>query len=512
MKVQSLLQYQLDATRTRMVRQMEKISLSPWMTVSLILLAGLALTAVNNFRALTTYFWDEDDLVYVSLGYSNDVPDYLFSSWVQNFPRPVTHLYSWMIALFSGISVWPYFLANMLLHTISAYLLYVIVRKLFDSGFMAITAGLFFLICPCTADSFYWYAAGATTFLSTALLLGSINLFLEAKRPDSTYHRKTLAFSVFLGLLAFGAKEATVILPLLIILMACITGTRAGKALKLAIPFLVLSLLFGLYVLSVQLDNPESGNLTRYGLSMQCVRNLVHFVTYPLVGSLPFRNGVYTLPKLIIYPALWTLSYLLGSSKTKKVVSAGLFFVLISSLPYLPWKEGTGFFPEVCDIPTRYFYLPMAGAAIVVSGFLQMLREKTGWKMAYTVACAFLLTTAITGRSLTGERATFMLHTAATRSTLQQLLLNSWDGNGALYVGYFGFHPSTIASYNALYFNGNLIMYNGVPQGVPPGTQMITGPVMTPVLSEFDGIRWSVGERFPSCVSNIETARVLTER
>ncbi len=498
-----------------MVWQMEKFSLSPWMTVSLILLAGLALTAVNNSRALTTYFWDEDDLVYVSLGYSNDVPDYLFSSeaLVQSFPRPVTHLYSWMIALFSGTSVWPYFLANMLLHTISAYLLYVIVRKLFGSGFMAVTAGLFFLICPCTADSFYWYAAGATTFLSTALLLGSLNLFLEAKRPDSTFHRKTLAFSVFLGLLALGAKEAAVILPLLIILMACITGTRAVKALKQAIPFLAISLLFGIYVILVQLDSPMGGNFSKYALSMQCLRNLLHFVTYPLVGSLPFSNGVYTLPKLIIYPSLWILSYLLGSAKTKKAVSAGLFLVIISSLPYLPWKMGfTEFFPEVCDIETRYFYLPMAGAAIVVSGFLQMLREKTGRKTAFTVACAFLLTTAITGRSLTGERAAPMLQTAATRGNLQQLLLNSWDGNGALYVGYFGFHPSTIASYNALYFKGNLIVYDGVPQGIPAGTQMFTGPVMTPVLSEFDGIRWSLVERFPSCVGNIETSRDLTER
>lgn len=494
---------------------MVKISLSPWIKVCLLLLAGLAFTALNNSRALTTYFWDEDDLVYVSMGYSNFVPDYLFSSesLVQYFPRPVTHLYSWMIAFFAGTTVWPYFLANMLLHTISAYLLYRIVRKLFDSGFMAVTAGVFFLISPSTADSFYWYAAGATTFLSTALLLGSLSLFLDAKRQDSTLKPRTLALSVFMGLLAIGAKEAAVILPLLIILMASITGTGTGKALKQAIPFLVISLLFGLYVVLVQLDNPRGGNFSRYALSMLCLRNLVHFVTYPLAGSLPFRNGVYTLLKLIIYPSLWILSYLLGSAKTKKAISAGLFLLIISSLPYLPWKTGfTEFFPEVCDIETRYFYLPMAGAAIIVSGFLQMLREKIGRKTAYTVACVFLLTLAITGRSLTEERAAPMLQRAATRSNLQQLFLNNWDGNGPLYVGYFGFNHSTISSYNALYFHGNLIMYDGVPRGVLRGTQMFTGPVTSPVLSEFNGISWSVVERFPSCVGNIETAGDLTER
>lgn len=494
---------------------MGKKSLSPWMSVSLILLAGLAFTAVNNIKALTTYFWDEDDLVYVSLGYGNDVPDYLFSteSLVQYFPRPITHLYSWVIALFFGTAVWPFFLANMLLHTVSAYLLYSVVRKLFDSGFMAVTAGLFFLICPCTSDSFYWYAAGATTFLSTALLLGSLNLFLEAKKPDSTYHRRTLAFSVFLGVLAFGAKEAAIILPLLVILMACTRGTSTGKALKQTAPFLLLSILFGIYVISVQLSSPRDGNLSKYAMSWLCARNLVHFAAYPLAGSLPFRNGVYTLLKLILYGILWFLPYFIGSEKTKKAVSTGFLLILISSLPYLPWQMGfTEFFPEVCDVPTRYFYLPMAGAAIIVSGFLQMLREKAGRKTACAVAGAFLLTTVVTGRSLTGERAAFMLRTAATRSNLQQLLLNNWDRNGALYVGYFGFNPNTIASYNILYFNGNLIMHDGVPQGVPAGTQMFTGPVMSPVLSEFDGTRWSVVERFPSCEAEPGTARGHTER
>lgn len=474
-----------------------------WIVACFIFAAGYLLTFHSD--ALSTYFWDEDDLVYVSMGYSNNLPDYIFSneSLVQCFPRPTTHLYCWLIASMAGNTIWPYFLSNILLLSASTVLLFFLSRKLFGSIFAGLFIGLFFLLSPCATDNIYWFAAGATGYLSSFLILFALTLY-HAARTGVKKKNKVLAMTgaYIAAILAIGAKEAAVSLPLLLTLIELTGDLPRKNRYKSLMPFYGLAAAYGLYVILVQLSFPEDGNFSKYRVSWIMLQNLLHYITYPLVGMLPPNAGEYNVLKLIVYPILWTSPLIFGSKKTKSIVLFGLVWIILSSLPYLPWTVGlTGFFPKVCEIQSRYFDLPSAGATIVMFGFFRMLKKLMRKEIVFSLAVIFAVAISFSGIELIKEKAEPMLMRAESRFRLMTILRTSWNGINPFYVGYFGFQQTTIDAYNLLYFNGNLIMLDGIPQGVPAGTRMMTGPIYTPVLTEFDGYNWFVKHRFESCVA-----------
>lgn len=483
--------------------KIQKIATWVWIVAGLISATGLLLAFHPD--VLSTYFWDEDDLVYVSLAYANNLPDYIFSSesLVQYFPRPTTHLYCWLIARLAGNTVWPYFLGNILLLSGSTLLLFVLSRKLFGSFFAAFFISVFFFISPCATDSIYWFAAGATGFLSSMLILFTLYLYHTSRSVVKRKNQFILMAGAYIAaILAIGAKEAAISLPLLLTLVEFTGDLPKKNRYKSLIPFYGIAAAFGLYVVLVQLSFPEVGNFNKYGFDWIILRNLLHYFTYPLVGVLPPMAGEYNAIKLIIYPILWISPLIFASKKTKRIVLFGLVWILLSSLPYLPWKVGdASFFPKVCDIQSRYFDLPSLGAAIVMFGFFKMLLEKIKKEIVFSVALIFAVAISLSGIGLIEEKAESMLIRSESRLKLLNVLRTSWNGTNTFYVGYFGFHQSTIDAYNLLYFNRNLIMLDGVPTGVPAGTRMLTGPVYTPVLSEFDGYGWFVKHRYQSCAS-----------
>ncbi len=472
-----------------------------WITVGLIFAVGFLLA--SHSKALSTYFWDEDDLVYVSMACSSNLPDYIFNrdALVQHFPRPTTHLYSWLIASMAGNTIWPYFLANMLLLCGSTLLLFRLSRKLIGSLTAGLFVGVFYLICPCATDNVYWFAAGATGYLSTLLIFATANFYLDARIEEKNRFR-LMGLAYITAVLALGAKEAAVSLPLLLTLIEFTGKLPRKNRYKSLLPFYGIAAAYSVFVILTQLSFQDGANFSKYGLDWIILRNLLHFFTYPLVGALPPMAGEYNVLKLIIYPILWISPLIFGSKKTKRIVLFGLSWMFLSSLPYLPWKMGfTEFFPKACDISSRYFDLPSAGTAFVVFGFFRMLLRKIRKEAVYGLAVLFAVAIALTGAELTKEKAEPMLLRADTRYRLMNVLTSSWNRAGVFYVGYFGFHQSTIDAYNLMYFNGNLIMLDGTPQGVPAGTQMLVGPVSTPVLLEFDGHSWLVKHRYESCVA-----------
>lgn len=474
-----------------------------WIVAVFVLATGFLLAFHSD--ALSTYFWDEDDLVYVSMAYGSNLPDYIFSneSLVQYFPRPTTHLYCWLIASLAGNTVWPYFLSNILLLSGSTALLFFLSRKLFGSISAGLLIGFFFLLSPCATDNVYWFAAGATGYLSSFLILFALTLYHKARSGTKNKNKfLAMAGAYVAAILAMGAKEAAVSLPLLLTLIELNGDLPVKDRLKNLLPFYGLAAAYGLYVILVQISFPEDGNFNKYGLDWIILRNLLHSFTYPLVGVLPPMAGEYNVLKLIVYPILWISPLIFGSKKTRSIVLFGLVWILLSSLPYLPWKVGlTGFFPKVCDIQSRYFDLPSAGAAIVMFGFFRMLLKMIRKEIVFTLAVIFAVTISLSGVELIKEKAEPMLIRSETRLRLLNVLRTSWNGTNLFYVGYFGFQQSTIDAYNRLYFNGNLIMLDGIPQGVPEGTRMLTGPVSTPVLLEFNGHNWLVKHRYESCIA-----------
>jgi hypothetical protein len=236
------------------------------------------------------------------------------------------------------------------------------------------------------------------------------------------------------------------------------------------------------------------------------LRNLLHFIVYPLVGALPPSVGKYTVLKMIIYPLFWSMPFIFGRSSVRKLAFFGLFWMMITSLPYLPWiMDFQKFFPAVCDIPSRYFNLPSMGAGMIMTAFLWLLLEKWGRKLAIP---AFLLLTvpfAILGVRWVHMESQGFIRSALTTEALVDVLRDSYNPDRTLYVCYFGFNPVRVDCYNRMYFNGNLVVRQEYPQNVTPGTRLLCGPKTSPVLYYFEHGNWVVHRRYDNCEAQADS-------
>lgn len=474
------------------------VSMRVWLAAGFVLAAGFL--AVTYSSAFSQYLWDEDDFVYVSMAVQADSPAYIFQreSHVQEFPRPFTHLYLWLIALISGTLIWPYIFFNLLLYAASSVLLFRIVHRLSGSLPAGLMAGTFYLLSPCATDSLYWVAGGATGFLSGFLLLLTVNLYMISLEKGGIRYR---VLALLAALLAMGAKESAFSLPLLLTIVD-VTGNGERKGwLKRLLPFYILGLVFAVNILLVQLSYQDDANLTRYGLSWMIPRNLLHYYIYPLVGAMPPDVGEYTLLKMLVYPVIWIMPVFFGSSRSRKLLLQGFLWTGVSSLPFLPWVMNfQGFVPRVCDIPSRYFNIPSMGAAMIAGGLVLMLRDRFRKKAASLAMAVLIILTAFAGITWTRENVRAMEFSSDTASCLAQLLRSSHDGTGALYVCYFGFYETRIESYNRMYFDGQLLQVDSFPEYAAEGAKLLCGPKTGPSLWTFQGGEWRLERRFPSCV------------
>jgi len=473
------------------------------MLIGFVLSAGFLLLSYSS--VMSHYLWDEDDFVYVSKAVDESSPAYIFESesYIQAFPRPVTHLYFWIIALFSGTVIWPYYLTNLLLYAAGSVLLFRLVFKLSGNLLTGMLAGVFYLVCPCATDNLYWMAAGSTGFLAGFFMLLTALIYLKAR---DTTGCKLWILACLTAILATGAKESALSLPLLLTLLEFADGKKRSGWWKRLLPFYVITLLFAVNVIAVQLSFTNEANFSRYGLNWMIPRNLLHFVLFPLVGIMPPNTGEYNLFKMIFYPILWSLPFFLGSAESKRLVRFGLAWIVLSSLPFLAWYMNLeGFFPRICDIASRYFNIPSMGAAMIAGGFIMMLHERTGRKITIGAIVLTITVMAVTGVKWTHEKVQEVISIAETSRNITDLALFSWNGSDTLYVGSFGFRDVRIESYNRMYFEGKLVQCDTYPENVQAGTRILMGPKTSPRLYEYDGNGWRILQSFLSCERTVET-------
>ena len=475
-----------------------------WKLILAVFLAAAGYLLLFHGSSLSHYFFDEDDFAYVSIAMDRGLPDYIFSReyLVQEFPRPVTHLYFWLVARVAGQASWPFFLMNLFLYAGSTVLVFRLLYGLYGSVVIGLLTGAFYLFSPCATDNLFWAAAGATGFLSGFLMLLTVNIYISSDYK-SGYRLKLLAWIV--ALLAMGSKESALVIPLVITLLDFALNRTGTERWKRLLPFYVIASLMALNVVIVQLSYSNSANFTRYGLSWMILRNLLHFILYPLVAVFPPDPGRYTVLKMVIYPILWISPIFLGTKMSRKLLAMGILWIVITSLSFLPWSMAfQGLLPQVCDIPSRYFNLPSIGAGMIAAGFIWMLHRKWGRVVSAAGSCLLLVPLLITGVGLTREKAEPMVDGGYTAECLVDTMLYCWNGHDDFYVGSFGFRPFRIGCYNRMYFDGRLIQMQDFPVGVPAGTMMLRGPKTRPRLFIFNGSSWYEERTFESCVRSDE--------
>ena len=153
-----------------------------------------------------------------------------------------------------GLDPGPFHRTNLMLHLVSAALVYALCRRVAFGRIAALAGAVAFLLHPIQVESVAWIAERKNV-LSLPLALGAFLLSFEAERGRQAGAGSAIgrAAALLLFALALMAKATVVVMPLLLIAaLVLLDRTSIGQAVRRALPYLLLSLAAGLVTLWAQ--------------------------------------------------------------------------------------------------------------------------------------------------------------------------------------------------------------------------------------------------------------------
>lgn len=278
-----------------------------------------------------------------------------------------------------------YHLDNLLLHIVNTILVFVFIYKLSGRFLVAFITSVLFGIHPMHVESVTWISERKDVLYALFFLIALIFWMDFKKERKQKYYFLAMLFFIMSCL----SKGMAVTFSVIIILIDYLLDKKINvKSLINKIPFLIISLIFGLLTVKVQGESAAIGftknevftkldkfffanySLFFYIKKMILPFNLSGLYPYPLKsgGPLPF---VY----YFSFPANLILFFLMFYSlkKTKKVMFGSLFFI-VSILPVLQiLSVGAAIAAD------RYFYISSVGLFYLAGvGFDNVYKNKTG--------------------------------------------------------------------------------------------------------------------------------------
>ena len=188
----------------------------------------------------------------------------IFTSFYEFNYHPLTTL-TWLVEyrLF-GLSPMPYHVLNVLLHLTTTWVVYRLATRLSGKELTGIIVAALFAVHPLHVETVAWLSE------RKGLLCGLfyfLSLLSYVKYVDDGLKKKYLAGAFLFFVAALLSKSAAVTLPLVCILIDWYRGRRISAAILEKVPFLLLSVLFGvLAIMSQKAGGAISGITSSYSL------------------------------------------------------------------------------------------------------------------------------------------------------------------------------------------------------------------------------------------------------
>lgn len=316
--------------------------------------------------------------------------------------HPVTMLSLWVNSLQSGtLSAYSFIVTNIVLHTINVMLVFLLVRMLTVSRWIAGITALVFAIHPMHVESVVWVSERKDVLYTLFFLLASIAYLHYNNTDKKKYYFATL---LFFFLSCMSKAMAVSLVPVLYLLDLYSAKRLNNWTIHLSkFPFIIISLLVGYIAIDVQ-SGGSFYNLLEPTINHSAIKENIRsvwdniqvacfglyfyieqFVLPTKMSALhPFTHleEKQGFPFYIFCPIL-ILLITIYFRKNKSVVFGVGFFLATVFLVLQFMQVGNAFAAD------RYTYLPYIGLAFILANCIDFLSRKTHNVMA--LLCSLII-------------------------------------------------------------------------------------------------------------------------
>lgn len=352
----------------------------------LLILILLTIIAYHNVR---DNFFSCDDFAWLrNATISIQNPLHIFTTDIVGWFRPLGHavfaLNYWLFGLTSPLA---YVIVSIIVHIITAFLVFVLATILLKNRNLALLAAMFFVLQHTHWEAVAWSAIVAETLAGLWFVL-TIICFLKWRE----YSLKTWFLLAHIALIGgFLSAESVVTLPVMLLLADLFYYSKIWKQslTRAFLPHISFLLLWGIYVtyeLFLQWNGLHLGESGDYKVNLEffliLIRSLLAYIfprpllLYMLEGQHITLLMFWIWLSLVVISILVFLSIQMKDTYYRHVLYASLW-TIITMLPFCG-------FIRFKIIDSRQFYLSSVGVAILFSlalnSFYQRVRGKNSWK------------------------------------------------------------------------------------------------------------------------------------
>lgn len=334
----------------------------------------LCVTFFSYVRVLNAEFvnFDDDVMVYnnsliTSLSWEN-ISAY-FSGPVAGIYQPLTMLSLSLDHAVAGMSPNYFHFINLIIHLINVLLVFRLVKALSGSEMIALTVAALFGVHTIHVESVAWVTARKDVLFGLFYLLGLIKFVRYTEGQDKKQLLWTFVFFIMACLAKPIAVSFTLILPLIHYYKGA--GMKEWWSLKnwlTYVPFLVVSLFFGVMIYLDQKENIPDNNTLFQGWSRQIVfagdaitsylNRTVLPINLSVIYNYPAEKGEpipITAISMAVFAFIWVALSIWLLFKNKALAFGSLFFLfnIMFVLQLVPM--GVGYQAD------RFMYIPVIG-------------------------------------------------------------------------------------------------------------------------------------------------------
>lgn len=288
-----------------------------------------------------------------------------------------------------GLNVFGFHLTNVILHILAAICVYWLILIVFKDKMLAGIASILFVAHPLHTEAIS-YMSGRPDPLASLFLLLAVIFYVKQTAAPKRYYPAACVLSFALALLS---REASLILPLLLLAYHLTSGAKPDKPLSAALVATAAVYIFLRLTAFKSMLPQDVGNATvfdRLPGSFVALANYARLLVAPVNLHMGYGRKLFAWhdPQAIAGVAIFITCIFIAVKKRRKIeiLSFSIFWFFIALFPYCNIA-----YPINAYMAEHWLYLPSIGVFLLAAKGLLLLRERLNSKAIVVMIMAGLL-------------------------------------------------------------------------------------------------------------------------